>query len=276
MICDAGGGTVDLISYTITNLKPILEVREAAPGTGGLCGSTFLNRRFASFLQAKLGAQDGFDDEVMADAMEKFDKTIKRQFTTAAGPDETYAVPVSGLADNRSLGVRRGRFALKASDLQAIFEPVIQEVIKLVRGQIASSQVPIRAVLLVGGFGASNYLKERLRAAVDRGVNIMQPPNAWLAVAQGAVMKGLAQSAPDTIGKSIVNIQGRKARKHYGVYVSLKYDDNIHGHLLDEKFWSGYDGMWMVHAMSWHFRRVSRVVTPHSTFHSPGSRTLKN
>lgn len=32
MICGAGGGTVDLVSYTITRLRPILGVEEAAPG----------------------------------------------------------------------------------------------------------------------------------------------------------------------------------------------------------------------------------------------------
>jgi hypothetical protein len=76
VICDAGGGTVDLISYTINSLKPVLEVQEAAPGTGALCGSTFLNMRFSKFLRAKLGKLDGFDDEVLADAMERFEKTV--------------------------------------------------------------------------------------------------------------------------------------------------------------------------------------------------------
>lgn len=76
VVVDAGGGTVDLISYTITGLKPILEVQEAAPGSGALCGSTFLNMRFAKFLKAKLGKEEGFDDEVMAEAMEQFEKKV--------------------------------------------------------------------------------------------------------------------------------------------------------------------------------------------------------
>lgn len=73
VLCDAGGGTVDLISYTITDLKPILKVREAAPGSGGLCGSTFLNKRFGEFLREKLGEERGWDDEILAEAMERFD-----------------------------------------------------------------------------------------------------------------------------------------------------------------------------------------------------------
>lgn len=76
VVCDAGGGTVDLISYTITALKPVLEVREATPGSGALCGSTFLNRRFASFLTTKLGKEEGFDDELLAEALERFEKVV--------------------------------------------------------------------------------------------------------------------------------------------------------------------------------------------------------
>lgn len=34
VICDAGGGTVDLISYEITQLKPTLELKELVPGKG--------------------------------------------------------------------------------------------------------------------------------------------------------------------------------------------------------------------------------------------------
>jgi hypothetical protein len=86
ILCDAGGGTVDLISYTITNLKPILKVREAAPGSGGLCGSTFLNRRFGEFLVQKLGQEKGWDDEVLAEAMERFDSVVRSKTYTEHDP----------------------------------------------------------------------------------------------------------------------------------------------------------------------------------------------
>jgi hypothetical protein len=66
-----------LISYTITALHPILNVREAAGGTGGLCGSTFLNRRFGEFLSQKLGGEAGWDDETLAEAMERFDSVVR-------------------------------------------------------------------------------------------------------------------------------------------------------------------------------------------------------
>ena len=45
--------------------------------------------RFEKFLRAKLGKQAGFDDEVMAEAMEKFEKTVSDLqilLTAATGP----------------------------------------------------------------------------------------------------------------------------------------------------------------------------------------------
>ena len=38
VLCDAGGGTVDLISYEITKLDP-LELRELVPGKGQISSS---------------------------------------------------------------------------------------------------------------------------------------------------------------------------------------------------------------------------------------------
>lgn len=80
VLCDAGGGTVDLISYTVSGLKPILQVEEAAVGTGRLCGSTFLNRIFKKFLEDKLGLNEEWDDEVMDDAVKRFDLVTKKVF----------------------------------------------------------------------------------------------------------------------------------------------------------------------------------------------------
>lgn len=64
ILCDAGGGTVDLISYTVSSLKPILKVDEAAPGTGGVCGGIFLNRIFAKNLLDRCETNIGWDKQV--------------------------------------------------------------------------------------------------------------------------------------------------------------------------------------------------------------------
>ena len=68
ILCDCGGGTVDLISYKISALKPILKVTEAVPGTGAVCGSTIIDRLFENFLRRKFVNNEEFaeyEDEIL-------------------------------------------------------------------------------------------------------------------------------------------------------------------------------------------------------------------
>lgn len=76
VICDCGGGTVDLISYTILAQKPVLEVEEAVPGVGALCGSTFLNRNFYWQLHRKFANVGSFDEKFKAEAMAQFENVV--------------------------------------------------------------------------------------------------------------------------------------------------------------------------------------------------------
>lgn len=65
-----------MISYRIKLLYPQLQVEEVTAGTGGLCGSVFLNRRFIDFITRKLSGQQGWDEEVLSEAVERFDTVV--------------------------------------------------------------------------------------------------------------------------------------------------------------------------------------------------------
>ena len=62
-------------------------------------------------------------------------------------------------------------------DMKSCFDPVVNEIIKLINQQInavkAQSQA-IRAIVLVGGFGESRYLQHRIREAV-RPIDLLTP-----------------------------------------------------------------------------------------------------
>lgn len=60
---------------------------------------------------------------------------------------------VPGLMDNAKQGVQRGKFIINGDEIAQIFKPVLKEIIKLVRGQIAATSRDVKAILLVGGFG---------------------------------------------------------------------------------------------------------------------------
>ncbi|KAJ0418508.1 hypothetical protein BJY00DRAFT_177645 [Aspergillus carlsbadensis] len=254
VLCDAGGGTVDLISYTITALTPILQVKEVTTGTGGPCGSTFLNRRFADFLTRKLGREEGWDDEVLPEAMERFDSVIKKQYSPTLDGNQGYVIPVPGLANNPHLNVRRGKVTVTPEEMHFIFEPVILKVIRYVQDQIAAcdKEVTIKAVLLVGGFGQNSYLKERMRDAI-KSVEVLQPPNAWTAVVRGAVMMGLSQ----TKALRSVDVVSRKARKHYGVELHCPF--NAAKHDVSQKYYCARSGFHRAPEMIWFVTKGSTI-----------------
>lgn len=57
VVCDMGGGTVDLISYRVTNTEPI-SLGEATIGTGDQCGGSFVDRAFIQLLEKKMGLKN--------------------------------------------------------------------------------------------------------------------------------------------------------------------------------------------------------------------------
>lgn len=143
---------------------------------------------------------------------------------------------------------------MSGSEVKNIFDPVVDEVVTLVRGQITATQKQVKAVLLVGGFGQSAYLRETIRVAVDPQIEVMQPPNGWTAVVRGALMKGLSQLMPY---EEKVKIATRAARKHYGTEIMSKYDARKHA---GAKSWlDDYDDEYKVFDMSWFIKKGSPV-----------------
>ena len=55
-----------------------------------------------------------------------------------------------GLVDNVAQGVRRSKITLTGPEISTIFRPVLQEIVALVNGLIASTRRTVKAVLLVG------------------------------------------------------------------------------------------------------------------------------
>lgn len=57
IVCDMGGGTVDLISYRVAELNPTI-IGEATVGNADQCGGSFVDRAFLRWLEGRLGTTD--------------------------------------------------------------------------------------------------------------------------------------------------------------------------------------------------------------------------
>ena len=164
--------------------------------------------------------------------------------------------------------------------MKAIFDPVIDDIIALVRSQISATKRTIKAVLLVGGFGQNLYLKERLRGSMSSLIEVRQPANAWTAVVRGAVMVGSQTDA--------VELLSRQARKHYGIKMIGAYDAaKKHSYserfvglglpqwfLIDCRFWHAPEQEHFVWYMSWFVRKV-RCPKQNQIFHTDSKRRAR-
>jgi len=221
VMCDAGGGTVDLISYMVEELKPALRICEVAPGGGSACGSTFLNRIFRKYLEDNFGGHDGWDDDTLETALERFETVVKRKFN---GEDKDNLIPVPGLVNDRTKGVFRGKLTFFSTTLRTIFEPVIASITALITAQIKMTAGNVKSVLPVGGFGQSPYLRRCVQKVVG-DVQVIQPPMGWTAVVRGALIKGLAEASP---AASRIQIGHRIARKAYGCQLDIPFVQGEH------------------------------------------------
>ncbi|KAK6825211.1 actin-like ATPase domain-containing protein [Apiospora arundinis] len=275
IVCDAGGGTVDLIAYKIISLKP-LRVEESAVGTGGLCGSAFLNYRFEEHVKSRLGVSR-FDEMKLKKnktwqmGLRYFEESVKRNFNV--DEDQEVNVPFPGLPDDEEIGLDCGFLVLSPAQIKEIFEPVVKEVCDLVQGQVDTIRTKggiVSGIVLVGGFGQSDYLYRRLKshftsaapppyterpthstgnAITESGsIEVMQPLYAWTAVVRGAVLRGLE-------GNMVIS---RKARNHYGTSYATVYDEDKHS--VSERYWSPLWERWMVSdRMQWHIAKGEAI-----------------
>ncbi|KAL4876440.1 hypothetical protein BJY04DRAFT_231620 [Aspergillus karnatakaensis] len=229
LVCDCGGGTVDITTYLVKGVHPTLEFEELCTGTGGKCGSTAIDRKFYDLMRQELGKS--FDDLPRrkvapgSEFMNKFE-LVKRDF---GYPTEqmTYELPLNitpQKVDPKYFNEDERLVIISKNDLRLLFDPIIQKILSLVRQQImdANQQAgrdAINRVILVGGFGDSEYLRNVFREAFDPSgkITVTVPNNAQAAIVQGAALRGLQG----------LHANIRRCRRHYCVRVSHLFREGI-------------------------------------------------
>ncbi|XEU97891.1 hypothetical protein FSHL1_003178 [Fusarium sambucinum] len=261
VICDAGGGTVDLISYEIESVDPFI-VKECVKGDGGLCGAAFLDENFMNLIKNKSGLVawknvSKVDEKRFLN--DEWEHTIKEQFGRNMGRTWLVCLPEScSIQDQR--GKRRKTLTITSDDLLTVFDPVISQIEALVRRQTDAIRdrygKPAKYICLVGGFGRSPYLFERLRDAT--GCQVLQESGSkpWTAICRGAVVRGSALFNPSSI-----TVDTRIARRSYGTSFIEKFDRKKN-HRLSDKIWIEEEKDYYAdNQMKWFLREGSNMST---------------
>ncbi|KAG6088705.1 hypothetical protein E4U15_005350 [Claviceps sp. LM218 group G6] len=222
VVCDAGGGTVDLISYEVMAVAPRLKVKELVPGTGGMAGSLGLNERFASAVEDLVGDHQWLElksSKAWSFAERQFDQEIKKAFNGEL--DEEYYVnfPMAELEDDKDSNLVSNTWKLTGHELSRIFEPLVADVLRMIEYQVQEVHLKrpergVSGICLVGGFGSSNYLMQRVKQHFPQ-IQVLQPEDAWAAIVKGAVLSKLPGQAAVT---------STCATRHYGTKYGTHYD----------------------------------------------------
>ncbi|KAL9549396.1 hypothetical protein MBANPS3_005218 [Mucor bainieri] len=217
-VLDAGGGTVDVVTFDQTFIKTEdgkyeRSIKQIGEGTGDTCGAAYLETRFrqaiVDFYTETMGIRvkgEGFFDH----HVEYFKKEIKDNFMPSSRHDAVYKIKLPPLPvippDTRPalykesvylLGLKpRCRlienntvFEISVAEVKrCIFNPIVERAVKVLKTHLekTSNNRP-SAVLMVGGFSQSKYLQQIIQNFCAEENIVAAPPGGVTAISRGAV-----------------------------------------------------------------------------------------
>ena len=233
MVLDCGGGTVDITVHEVIGVQP-LSMKAIAVPTGGDWGGDYVNLEFKKFLKELLGPDLFREAEAPHEfytIMCEFDR-VKMNFDPNNNPSNIRLIDVlehkkdlAALVEKYNLHhpdtpviinptLRNGFLTMSKALMMSFFEPFLLATVNETR-KVMKTHENIQNIMVVGGFGSSKVLTERIRAEFQNsqlGVRVILPdnrPKPQAAIVHGAVYFGLHKHI----------IQSRVAGYTYGVAV---------------------------------------------------------
>ncbi|VDB90865.1 unnamed protein product [Peniophora sp. CBMAI 1063] len=223
MVIDAGGGTVDISTYSFKSAEPV-KVEEIAPPNCLVEGSVIVRHRAEALIRGRLVRSKKFSAEAYIQAIvQEFDKVAKKRFKGTADAN----VKFSNLINDRDVGagIRNGALKLTKDEMCSLFDPAINAIVNAIEDQrtAALAHGSVQTLFLVGGFASSEYVFERLQShfgGCGLTAQVYRPDaHANKAVAEGAISFYVDH-----------HVSARVARWTYGTAIKVPYDPSIPSH----------------------------------------------
>jgi molecular chaperone DnaK (HSP70) len=248
MVLDCGGGTIDITTYEVQSVAP-LQLKAIAIPCGGAWGGENINAEFRKFLRELLGDalfKENEDPYAFYTIYSEFEK-VKVVFEPTREPAHIRLVDV--LDDKKQLVVlaeiwnakypnkpilnsptlRNGFLTMSKELMLSFCEPYLAQTLKATRDVLADTK-GIRYLIVVGGFGASSVLTEKIKAEfhLKGGVRVVLPdakPKPQGAIAYGAVFYGMYLGT---------TIRTRVSPYTYGVAMRINGVDDVFSILVSK------------------------------------------
>ncbi|KAJ0162374.1 Chaperone protein HscA -like protein [Colletotrichum tanaceti] len=286
IVCDAGGGTVDVISYTVTSERPF-KLEECVPGDGKLAGAFQIDQAFEAHLRGKsklkitsLSASD-YNQFIQ----KEWELGAKRTFNNASEPRFFNLHPPSKAYGTMDRLRHRETLAINKEEMKGFFSRSLTGIRSLVNSQYKQIEKatgkPPKKILLVGGLGSSEYVYDVLNDFFDN--RVLRPSDSWSAVARGAILRLLqenissqtALSSKQRVALAVLpNVVSRRSRNHYGIVV----DTSVETEELEpeDEPYTDPEGVRRVTRMEWYLKKGDKVekasripITYHGFYQAP-------
>ncbi|KAJ5930577.1 hypothetical protein N7466_006070 [Penicillium verhagenii] len=266
LICDAGGGTMDV------NILKLLSV----PGEPTVFAPLGLVEGEASgSVMIDIGAHQLLCDkleqistvlplparELARQTLENGFEDYKCSFGAAGSKAEPLLLAIPGLDEGSSfpgIGIEKGLIAFSQEELKGLFDLRVKEMQGLLDEQIRRLKrshpfEKISFIVLSGGFGSSPYIRKSLcdryedAYAITNAMHVLTVDEPQLAVVHGQVMNRIHQ-----LKQGSHTLQSLFSRVSYGVICDQPYDPNRHTgesvrrDKLDKRMYAVQQIDWMV------------------------------
>lgn len=182
VVVDAGGGTIDVSAFR--NGKDAF--KETGNPESHFHGSIFVSVHARTFLDNYLADSAFIDD--LDHIVRCFDTTTKLRFRSDNQPQY---IKFGSWRDNDSAHrIRFGQLTLDGSHVREFFRPSIKCITEVVMEQRKSAGVKVAHVVLVGGFTASDWLRNEVQKMLrPYGLDTIRPEKGVSkAVSDGAIL----------------------------------------------------------------------------------------
>ncbi|KAF9510334.1 hypothetical protein BS47DRAFT_1319737 [Hydnum rufescens UP504] len=199
-ICDAGGATVDLATYSVLRASGVPEIAEVIPRSGSYSGSLFLDLRFRELVRARLATHPVHLDEAsLAHFVRSFSESDKLAYKGPEDDTKLFRFRCLYAEDSHdpAVGLEHGELVIPGDVLRhRVFDPVIEQVSLLpcpakfrhtvilicsiqvlhtTASHVETSNVRLDVLLLVGGFSRNEYLFERIKDRFASNIAVIRP-----------------------------------------------------------------------------------------------------
>ncbi|KAH3704812.1 heat shock 70 kDa protein 12A-like [Dreissena polymorpha] len=237
LVCDAGGGTVDITVHEVT---PDMKLKEIEKASGGAWGGTKVNEAYKQFIDTLAGGgvlcvlkEKHMDDFI--EVTRSFEVKKRESKTSATGSvvlrfpatlssvvhsvtGKSFKEQIEKSPFKGQVNIINDKLKCDAKVISSLFNGPVSSIVEHLSTLLSKHREnPINNIVMVGGFSESQLLQEAVRSAFPEK-HVTVPQDAGLAVMKGAVM----------FGHNKRQIVSRIARFTYGIDCWLPFDASVH------------------------------------------------